>query len=602
MPRAYSYIRFSTPEQAAGDSLRRQTELSENYAEKHKLVFDKSLDLHDKGLSAFCGANRKKGALAVFLRAVEHGIVKPGSYLLVESLDRLSRDTLSEQMSLFMDLINSGITVVTIADEKVYSKQTIDADMTNLMMSLVIMTRSHEESVMKSRRLTAAWAQKRREIGTTKLTSLCPHWLRPSADRKSFEVIEERAALVRRIYQMSIDGIGQESIARKLNQEGVPAWGRGKGWYAPYIHRLLRKRDVLGEFQSCRRDKRGKKLAVPTGEAVKNYFPAIIDEVTFQKARAHVQTSTPGRVGQSRGNLFTGLAFDGVSGAPMRHLGRGYDKSKLGQKNGMQFRHYYLVSDYKRMNPNAKALSWRYDWFETWFLNYITGLDWHSIVSDELPVSEIDAGKALAAVQVRVGGFDLELERLVKFVAKTDKAPETIMAEMQKLEGAKAVAKAKEIELAKELETMIIRRNALTEAATEFKDLVSRGDAQSRLRLREELRRRIARIDVFPNGADDIHLKDEPVKAPGWPAFKISFVNGAQRWVFCESRKPVADGTAILDSGLPPGTELELRERPDVSRDQTNPGKVLVPVYAGSATKPVSYGKKRQKAVRISKK
>jgi len=587
MARAYSYIRFSTPEQAAGDSLRRQTELSEIYAEKHKLVFDKSLDLHDKGLSAFSGANRKKGALAVFLRAVEQGIVKPGSYLLVESLDRLSRDTLSAQMTLFMQLINSGITVVTIADEKVYSQATIDADMTNLMMSLVIMTRAHEESVTKSRRLNAAWEQKRREIGTTKLTSLCPHWLRPSADKKSFEIIEERAAVVRRIYQMSIDGIGQESIARKLNQEKVPAFGKGKGWYSAYVHRLLRKRDVLGEFQSHRRDKSGKKAVVPAGEAIQNYYPAIINETMYQKAQARVQTATPGRVGQSRGNLFTGLAYDGVSGAPMRHLGRGYDKSKLGQKNGLQFRYYYLVSDYKRMNPDAKAVSWRYDWFETWFLNFITGLDWNSIVSTELPIKETEADKALAAVQVRLAGINLELARLVKFVAATDKPPATILTAMEKLEAEKAAQKNREIELAKELESMVIRRNALTEAATEFKNLITNGDGPSRLRLREEIRRRISRIDIFPNGADKSHLKGEPVSAPGWPAFKISFINGAVRWQFCEDRRPVNDGAAILDSSLPPGVELELRERPDVSSEQTKPSqKVLVPVYVQSPTSP----------------
>src|ERR1017187_2160536 len=129
MARAYSYIRFSTPEQAEGDSFRRQTELSEEYALKHKLVFDRSLNLRDEGLSAFKGDNRKKGALAVFLRAVETGLVKRGSFLLVESLDRLSRDTLSVQMTLFMELVNAGLNVVTLTDNQVYNQQTIDTDL-----------------------------------------------------------------------------------------------------------------------------------------------------------------------------------------------------------------------------------------------------------------------------------------------------------------------------------------------------------------------------------------------------------------------------------------------------------------------------------------
>jgi DNA invertase Pin-like site-specific DNA recombinase len=43
MPRAYSYIRFSTPEQSKGDSLRRQLEKSKKYAEENGLILDSSL-------------------------------------------------------------------------------------------------------------------------------------------------------------------------------------------------------------------------------------------------------------------------------------------------------------------------------------------------------------------------------------------------------------------------------------------------------------------------------------------------------------------------------------------------------------------------------
>lgn len=54
-PVAFSYIRFSTPEQSKGDSLRRQTELSARYAEEHGLLLREDLKMHDVG-SAFTGA------------------------------------------------------------------------------------------------------------------------------------------------------------------------------------------------------------------------------------------------------------------------------------------------------------------------------------------------------------------------------------------------------------------------------------------------------------------------------------------------------------------------------------------------------------------
>ncbi len=78
---AYSYIRFSSLEQAKGDSLRRQTALSEEYAENHGLQLDRSLSIRDLGVSAFRGKNRSTGGLAAFIRAVETGRVRRGSVL-----------------------------------------------------------------------------------------------------------------------------------------------------------------------------------------------------------------------------------------------------------------------------------------------------------------------------------------------------------------------------------------------------------------------------------------------------------------------------------------------------------------------------------------
>ena len=44
---------------------------------------------------------------------------------------------MSEQMSLFIGLINAGLTVVTLADGQSYSKTTINNDLSKLMLSLV---------------------------------------------------------------------------------------------------------------------------------------------------------------------------------------------------------------------------------------------------------------------------------------------------------------------------------------------------------------------------------------------------------------------------------------------------------------------------------
>ena len=83
MPIAYSYLRFSSARQEQGDSLRRQEQLAETYAQKHNLQLNTTLTYRDLGVSAFKGAHLEKGALGSFVRAIDEGIVASGSYLLV---------------------------------------------------------------------------------------------------------------------------------------------------------------------------------------------------------------------------------------------------------------------------------------------------------------------------------------------------------------------------------------------------------------------------------------------------------------------------------------------------------------------------------------
>lgn len=139
---------------------------------------DTSLDLLDQGLSGYTGENQQKGALGVFIRAVESGIVPSGSVLIVESLDRLSRETLLAQMTLLGTLINAGITIVTLDNQKILNQETTSKDQMLLLISVIGRLRAHDESDHKSDRVREAWANKRKKIGEKKLTSLCPGWLK----------------------------------------------------------------------------------------------------------------------------------------------------------------------------------------------------------------------------------------------------------------------------------------------------------------------------------------------------------------------------------------------------------------------------------------
>jgi len=216
--KAYSYIRFSTPQQLKGDSLRRQLEASRAYAEAHDMILDDSL--RDIGISAFKGKNATEGALKKFIGLVETGRIEKGSVLILESLDRLSRQQVFSALGLFSSLLSAGVEIVTLADNQHYTAESIN-DVGQLMFSLISMSRSHEESAVKSKRLAASWENRRRLAveGKRPMTGQCPKWLRLSDDKNRFEVIEERADIVRKIFAQSIAGTGQRKIAANLNEQ-----------------------------------------------------------------------------------------------------------------------------------------------------------------------------------------------------------------------------------------------------------------------------------------------------------------------------------------------------------------------------------------------
>jgi Resolvase, N terminal domain len=136
---------MSTDVQLKGDSLRRQMDASATYAATHDLELVE--DLRDIGTSAFKGANVAGGALGRFLKAASGGKVPRGSYLLVESLDRISRQEIRKSLSLFLQIIEAGINIVTLTDRRVFNQEKCELE--DLMMSLLVMSRAHEESIRR---------------------------------------------------------------------------------------------------------------------------------------------------------------------------------------------------------------------------------------------------------------------------------------------------------------------------------------------------------------------------------------------------------------------------------------------------------------------
>jgi DNA invertase Pin-like site-specific DNA recombinase len=328
--KAYSYLRFSTPEQTRGDSFRRQASLAADYARQHDLTLDIELTFNDLGVSAHRGKNAEAGRLADFLVAVEDSIVPRGSYLLVESLDRISRQAARKALRVLEDIVEHGITVVTLNDGKAYTTDSLDNDPMSLLLALLTFIRANEESATKSRRLSAAWSAKRDKASERPLTSVCPAWLRLDPATQHFEVDPDRAAIVRRVYAETLAGKGQHAIAEGLNKDDVPVFGHrgraGQYWHRSYVAKLLTSPAVVGTNVPHRIEYvSGRKHRIPLAP-VPNYFPAVVDEDAYLRVQALNGTRQPLRGRNALGtvaNILGGLAQCPICGRSMTLVNKG---------------------------------------------------------------------------------------------------------------------------------------------------------------------------------------------------------------------------------------------------------------------------------------
>jgi DNA invertase Pin-like site-specific DNA recombinase len=319
MKRAISYIRFSTPEQLKGDSLRRQLEWGVNLCKTKDWYLDESLSLRDLGKSAYHGANAVKGALGAFLKAIESRKVKPGDVLIVESIDRLSRERIDDAYELFRRILKTGVEIYTREPERHYTKESLN-QIFSIMEALIYMERANNESATKSMRGLEYWKKARKGLAEKKpIHHFAPMWLQLSADKDKFIAIPAAVAAIRTIYKWAGEGLGLNGITKKLNAEGVPTFAKRDTWRRSYIAKLLQDRAVMGEYQP-HIIKDGKR--VPHGDPVPGYFPTVITEKEWYAVRNAVKgrgQKQRGRKGVLVANLFTGLIRDARDGKVM-HL------------------------------------------------------------------------------------------------------------------------------------------------------------------------------------------------------------------------------------------------------------------------------------------
>lgn len=301
-PRVYSYIRFSSTDQATGDSLRRQTDAATRYAASKGMELDESLKMQDLGRSAYAGHHVTEGALGNFLAACEAGIVPVGSVLVVEAVDRLTRLDHLDAVSLLGRLLKHvDLHVVQLG--RTFTNDIVRHDMGAIFTLIGAITLGHQESQQKSHRIGSAWEQKRKAAKETgkKLTTKAPAWLKST--EHGFTPIPARVKIVVDIFERFARGESQDSITRSLNGKKIPVWGRGARWNRSYIFKIITSEATLGVLKMGRKRKSDKARTIV--ESISDYYPAIIDPTLFEEANRRIKAGTKGR--QSSKNPLQGI-------------------------------------------------------------------------------------------------------------------------------------------------------------------------------------------------------------------------------------------------------------------------------------------------------
>ncbi|MDQ7836266.1 MAG: recombinase family protein [Humidesulfovibrio sp.] len=459
---AYIYIRLSSQSQAWGDGERRQHDAAMRFVETHNLPVAETLQ--DIGVSAFRGDNALTGELGRFLQRCESGEVPPGSVLVAESLDRLTRNRVNEALLLLLNITQRGVKIGLTAQNVILDLASYAA----FFPILADMMRSNSESEHKSFRSLANWQTKRKLAKTGVIvTSQVPRWL--EARDGKIHVLEERAQLVRRIFDMYVSGYGRGVIARTLIKEGIPAWNTRKPvWHESYVNKLLCNRAVVGEYIAEFKTEEG----VMGQEVIVGYYPEVIDRATFDRVQDMAflrKKGQRGRKGKKFANLFQKLARCSVCGGTMGYHNATVDKTR---KNGVRpWAHYLTCNSAHAGHGCANRRYFNYLYLENFVLSgTMDDLDIVAAVGIHSTALKQHTDR-IAALEAQLENADARIQKHVALLVDND------LAELEELGQQLAELKRKRVALRAQLMKARAEATAARQAAEDSTQFRGRSDA-----------------------------------------------------------------------------------------------------------------------------
>lgn len=490
MSRVYSYLRFSAAKQAAGASAARQSEYARRWADDHNMLLDDTLSMRDEGLSAFHQKHIKNGALGVFLEAVNAGKIPTGSVLIVEGLDRLSRAEPVLAQAQLHQIISAGITVVTASDNRAYNRESLKADPMNLIYSLLVMIRAHEESETKSKRVADSLRRKCDAwvAGSYRGKISCganPSWVRWSDGR--FELIPELAESIRLAVRLFCEGKGALRIVREVEARGLRITGSRQ---LGNINQLLTAKPHLFI---------GDRIVAASGTdyLLKGYYPALLTTNEYSQLLVAIakRKAAPHRFG-SKGTIPS--IITGVGITVCGECGGAIVARNAKHKDCRRGIHRRVVC--LRCQASLRKGSCASAWLENAVFEFCSDqFNLATLASPSAVNSELLSESA--GLTVQISDMEKKLDKLVDAALDGD-LPKALIARMNTMESELLQLKHRQKQI--EAEMSVVESGATEASAAVWAELRASAlglDYDSRMKARQLIRDTFESITIYFDGS-----------------------------------------------------------------------------------------------------
>lgn len=229
---------------------------------------------YDEGVSG-TKVEKRDGLLAL-LKDCEDGKI---DRVITKSISRFSRNT-TDCLEMVRQLASLNIYLY-------FEKENIDTEHMSSELMLSILS-SIAESESKSISQNSKWSVKHRFEEGTFIISYPPYGY--ANEEGKMVIIPEEAAVVRDIFNMTINGMGTHVIAKELNEKGVQS-RKGTKWHSSTVRGILQNEKYTGDviFQKTYTDDNYNRH-INYGEKnmylYKNHHEPIISHEIFDKAAA----------------------------------------------------------------------------------------------------------------------------------------------------------------------------------------------------------------------------------------------------------------------------------------------------------------------------